>query len=436
MARSLSLDPTRDSLKRHALAGYLITGVLFGGLGIWATFTEIDGAVAANGVVVVEGGARKVQHQEGGIVRLILVKNGDVVSAGQVLIEVDGTSVEASLAVIEAQLSDELAHRVRLFAESTGRTILEIPVVPNWAPDANFSKALLDQQALLDAKHDSLAQQASRLQEQKRQLAAQLDGLGRQRLATAEQLEIVEDEGSNLDKLQQAQLANASRVNTNRTDRARLNGEIGRLLTEAAAVQAAMTEKDQEIAQLDIELRAKALDEMQDVSLRISELLQQRVAAKDQLDRLQVRAPVAGIVHESRVQTVGGVIAPAEALMSIVPPNADVLVDLHVSPVDIDKVEVGQAVEVRFLSFDSRTVEDVPGRVTILSPSTSVDPVTNAGFYTVRVDVDDPAIPGKQRARVFPGMPAEAFVKTGARTVLAYLMKPLMDQILHTFRED
>lgn len=436
MLRTPSLEPTRDSLKRHALAGYLITGVLFGGFGIWATFTEIDGAVAANGLVVVEGGARKVQHQEGGIVRKILVKNGDVVAAGQTLLQLDGTSVEASLAVIEAQLSDELAHRARLVAESLGETRLEVPVVPNWAPDAGFAKAREDQQALLDAHLQALAQQASRLEEQKRQLAAQLDGLGRQRVATAEQLQILEDEGGDLDKLQQAQLANALRVNSNRTDRARLSGEIGRLLTEAAAVQAAMAEKDQEIAQLGIELRAKALDELQSVSLKLSELLQQRVAAKDRLDRLQVRAPVDGIVHESKVQTIGGVIAPAEALMSIVPPNADVLVDLHASPVDIDKIEVGQAVEVRFLSFDSRAVEDVPGRVMTISPSTSVDPVTNAGFYTVRVDVDDPAIPANQRARLFPGMPAEAFVETGARTVMSYLMKPLMDQILHTFRED
>lgn len=436
MARTSSLEPTRDSLKRHGLAGYLITGVLFGGFGIWATFTEVDGAVAASGLVVVEGGARKVQHQEGGIVRSILAKNGDVVSAGQVLIELDGTSVEASLAVVEAQLSDELAHRARLSAESQGKVKLEIPIAPGWLPDASFAKALDDQQALLDAMHAALAQQASRLQEQKRQLAAQLDGLGRQRVATVEQLEIVEDEGGDLHELQQAQLANALRVNTNRSDRARLSGEIGRLLTEAAAVEAAMTEKDQEIAQLDMELRAKALDELQDVSLKISELLQQRVAAKDRLARLQVRSPVAGIVHESKVQTLGGVIAPAEALMSIVPPNADVLVDLHVSPVDIDKVEVGQAVEVRFLSFDSRTVEDVPGRVTTLSPSTSVDPVSGAGYYTVRVDVDDLQIPPSERPKLSPGMPAEAFIQSGARTVMTYLMKPLMDQILHTFRED
>lgn len=436
MAKSPSLEPTRDSLKRHALAGYIIALILFGGFGLWASLTEVDGAVAANGLVVVEGGARKVQHQEGGIVRRILVKNGDSVAAGQVLIELDGTSVEASLAIVEAQLSDELAHRARLVAESQGALNVSVPTVPNWSPDSRFEQALADQQALLDARRTAIAQQASRLSEQKRQLAAQLDGIGRQRLATIEQLDIVEREGGDLDQLQEAQLTNAVRVNSNKTDRARLNGEVGRLITEAAAIEAAMTEKDKEIAQLDIEARAKALDELQDVSLKISELLQQRVAAEDRLARLEVRAPVAGIVHESKVQTIGGVIAPAEALMSIVPPNADLLVDLHVSPVDIDKIDPGQSVEMRFLSFDSRTVEDVPGHVTILSPTTSVDPVTNAGFYTVRVDVDDARVPAAERAKLVPGMPAEAFVNTGARTVMTYLMKPLMDQILHTFRED
>jgi HlyD family secretion protein len=436
MARHSDLEPTRTSLNRHAYWGVAITLAIIGGLSVWAVVTEVDGAVTASGVVVVEGGPRRVQHQEGGIVHRILVKNGDHVEAGQPLLQLDGTSVEASLAVVEAQLDDALARKARLTAEASGDAQPHPVDEPGWEPTEGFAIAMSEQQTLMDARAQSLERQAERLEEQKRQLSAQLEGIARQKGAASEQLAILEQEWTGLSELLDNKLTSTARTNTNKTARSELSGQIGRLETDSAAISAAIAEKDQEIGQLKADLQAKALEELQDVTAKISELLQQRIAAKDRLARLDIRSPVAGTVHESKVQTIGGVIAPAETLMTIVPEDTDVLVDAHVSPMDVDKVSGGQPVNVRFVSFDSRVAPDVAAKVVSVSPSTSADPTTGATFYTVRIDVDDSAIPQSERDHLVPGMPSEAFIETGSRTVFSYLIKPLADQIAHTFRED
>lgn len=436
MSRRPDLEPTRSSLNRHAYWGVAITFAIIGGLSVWAVITEVDGAVTASGVVVVEGGPRRVQHQEGGIVRRILVENGDYVKTGQILLQLDGTSVEASLAVVEAQLDDALARKARLMAEAAGEEKPRAVNEPGWKPTEGFSSAMAEQQTLMEARTESLKRQAERLEEQKHQLEAQLEGIARQKVAASEQLAILEQEWTGLSELLDNKLTSAARTNTNKTARSELSGQIGRLETDSAAISAAIAEKDQEVGQLEADLQAKALEELQDVTAKISELLQQRIAAKDRLARLDIRSPVAGTVHESKVQTIGGVIAPAETLMTIVPDDTDVLVDARVSPMDVDKVSGGQPVNVRFVSFDSRVAPDVAAKVVSVSPITSADPATGTTFYTVRIDVDDRAIPQSERDRIVPGMPSEAFIETGSRTVFSYLIKPLADQIAHTFRED
>ena len=435
--RSTTKERARSSLNRHGLLGLGIAFVLIAGLGAWSATTEIAGAVVAQGIVVTERGAQRVQHPEGGIVAEILVENGDVVTAGQLLLRLDDTAVRASLAVVEAQLDDALARRARLLAESDGSGKMTTPSAPGWEPGSDFPSLFDQQERLMLSRAASLAGQQGQLEEQTRQVHQQIAGLTAQRAALSRQLAILNEEWEGLRALLAEGLTDAARANANKNQRAGIEGEIGRIDTDIAAARASIAERGVVASQLVDDFQARVLEELQQVNVSVAELLQQKIAAEDRLARLDVRAPQAGVVHESKMQTVGGVVAASETLMLIVPQSREVLVDARVSPMDVDKIYAGQAVALRFSGLDARMTPDIASRVRSISPATSVDATTGASYYNVRVAVaeDQQALlPGG--TRLVPGMPSEVFIETGNRTVLSYLVKPLTDQILHTFRED
>lgn len=427
----------QTSLRRHSTFAIGLTVAVVGGLGLWASFTEIAGAVVASGTVVVEGGTKRVQHQEGGIVAEILVENDELVEEGQLLLRLDGTSVEASLAVVEAQLDDMLARRSRLVAEGSNIADMQQPSAPGWAPGPGFAAVYAEQQRLKQSRALSLEGQQAGLEEQGEQLTQQIAGLGAQREALTAQLQVLEEEWRGLDELLDDGLTNVGRTNANKTQRAGIAGEIGRIDTDIAAARASIAEREIARAQLRDAFQAQVLEELQQVNVSIAELLQQKIAAEDRLRRLELRAPQPGMIHESKVQTVGGVVSAGETLMLIVPANPDIVVDARVSPMDVDKVAERQEVVLHLSSLDSRTTPELTASVRAISPATSVDPTTGASFYTVRIAVEDGQLARlPDGTRLVPGMPAEAFIETGNRTVLSYLMKPLLDQVMHTFRED
>jgi HlyD family secretion protein len=430
-------DRARSSLNRHGLLGLGIAFVLFAGLGAWSATTEIAGAVVAQGIVVTERGAQRVQHPEGGIVAEILVENGDVVTAGQLLLRLDDTAVRASLAVVEAQLDDALARRARLLAESDGSGEMTTPSAPGWKPGTDFAPLFEQQQRLMRSRAASLAGQQGQLEEQTQQVRQQIAGLTAQRAALARQLAVLEEEWEGLSALLAEGLTDAARANANKNQRAAIEGEIARIDADVAAARASIAERGVVASQLIDDFQARVLEDLQQVNVTIAELLQQKIAAEDRLARLEVRAPQAGVVHESKIQTVGGVVADSETLMLIVPESGEVLVDARISPLDVDKIYNGQAVALRFLGLDARMIPDIAATVRSISPATSVDAGTGASYYNVRVAVPEDQLallPGE--TRLVPGMPSEVFIETGNRTVLSYLMKPLTDHLAHTFRED
>lgn len=431
------LASARRSLGRLGLVGFVIAIVLIGGLGTWAATTEVAGAVVAGGSIVVEGGTQRVQHPEGGVVREIFVRNDDPVEIGQVLVRLDGTTIEATLAVIDAQLDDAYARQTRLVAEADGQTVVAYPSVVGWRPGQGFDAVFKRQVTLFQSRAASIAGQQGQLEEQNVQANQQIVGLEAQRSSLREQLTILQEEWVSIDELLDSGLTNIERANNNKSRRSSAEGEIARIGADIAAVNATIAERSLQATQLLDEFRAKVLEELQQVNVSIAELQQQRIAAADRLIRLEIRAPQAGVVHESKVQTVGGVVAAGDTIMLIVPHSRDVLVDTHVSPIDIDKVFQGQPVVLRLSSFDSRTTPELAAAVRDIAPTTSTDPATGATYYTVRVaaGADEVARLPANTALV-PGMPAEVFIQTGDRTVMAYLMKPLMDQIAHTFRQD
>ena len=429
---------TARSLGRHGLLGSVAMIALVGGLGFWAAITPLSGAVVAGGSVVVDGGVRRVQHQEGGIVREILVRNDAEVEAGQTLIVLDGTSVAANMAVIEAQLGEAYIRQVRLLAEAASTTIMEWTPELEALPNIEHNRALFAaEDRLRVSRAASLSTQMAQLGEQIIQLENQVAGLHAQRDAVAAQTGILNEQLERLSALVSQGLVEASRVSDLRRQIAQLDGESARIATEIARGNAATSERRLQVSQVQESYQSEVLGQLQETGQEIAELEQQRVAAQDRLDRLVIRAPITGIVHQMQVATLGGIASAGETLMQIVPQDDEIMVDVRINPLDIDKLAAEQTVTLRLSSFNSRSTPELLGLVDRISPDLTRDAASGTQFYVVRV-----RLPGDElerlpeTARLIPGMPVEAFFATGDKTVLSYLAKPVMDQLALAFRED
>lgn len=430
-------DPIR-SLRRHALAGLGAIALFIGALGGWAGTTEIAGAVIAQGTVVPLEGTKRVQHPEGGVVAAILVKDGDPVTAGQLLLQLDSTTVSANLAVIVSQLSAAFALEARLTAESIGNDHLTLPAsLDSWPDRATLDQLLAAQEGLRQSRADAQAGLATQLEEQIGQLGEQIVGLEAQQAAVARQVAILSDEVGDSETLFKDGLVEASRLNSSKRELARLEGEAGNLTAEIASARTAIAGSRAKIAENTATFRAGVLEDLRDVGLQIAELLQQKIAAEDRLAKLEIRAPQAGIVHESIVRTVGGVVSAGETLMQVVPRSDRLALEARVSPLDVDKLTVGQAASVRLVGLDARTTPELAASVESISPDLSRDPTTGVAYFSIRLKLAESELarlPHQQH--LVPGMPAEAFLRTADRTVLSYLLGPLAAQLSHAFRED
>jgi len=430
-------DPL-ESLRRHAIAGLGAIALFIGLLGGWAGTTEIAGAVVAQGTVVPLEGSKRVQHPEGGVVSAILVKDGDAVAAGQLLLRLDSTTVSANLAVIVSQLSAAFALEARLTAESIGNDELTLPrSLDAWPDRATLAGLLAAQERLRQSRAEAQAGLAAQLQEQIGQLGEQISGLQAQEAAVRQQSEILAGEVADAQILFRDGLMEASRLNASRRELARLEGEAGNLAAEIASARTAIAGSRAKIAENTATFRAGVLEDLRDVGLQIAELLQQKIAAEDRLAKLEIRAPQAGIVHESIVRTVGGVVAAGETLMQVVPHTDRLALEARVSPLDIDKLNVGQLAAVRLTGLDARTTPELVAAVDAISPDLSRDPATGVAYFSIRMKLSEAELARLPEGQhVTAGMPAEAFLRTADRTVLSYLLGPLAAQLSHAFRED
>ena len=426
------------SLRRHALVGVCAIAVFALLLGGWAGTTEIAGAVIASGNIVPEEGTKAVQHPEGGVVAEILVKDGDAVTAGQLLVRLDSTTVAANLQVVVSQLSEALALQARLTAESTGETAVSRPAaLDDWPERDKLDELFAAQDRLRQSRAAAQAGLAAQLQEQISQLGEQIEGVEAQRQAVDEEVAILTAESADTAALYKQGLVQVARVNDDQRELARLRGETGNLTAQIAGLRTAIAERRTQIAQNIDKFQSQVLEDLRTAGLQISELLQQKIAAEDRLARLEIRAPQSGVIHQSIVRTVGGVVGAGETLMSVVPQSSALAVETRVSPLDIDKLSLGQAVSVRLTGLDVRTTPELAATVESISPDLTKDPATGVSFYQVRV-----ALPPSELARLphgqhlVPGMPAEAFMRTADRTVLSYLVGPMAAQLSRVFRED
>lgn len=424
-------DMLRHTVRTHMLFALFLTIVIVAGIGGWAAFTEISGAVVSSGTIVVETNTKQVQHREGGIVRDIRVKDGDVVEAGDLLIRLDDTVTRANLAVITKQLTDLTAQELRLAAERDDLRAIEWPE----KRAASLGDVERGQQLLLEARQNSKEGRKNQLEEQIRQFNKQTEGLEAQVKAKTSEIDLIGEELGDLGGLLDKQLVSKSRVTALRREKARLDGEYGDLIAQIARTKEAISERHIQILQIEETYRAEVLENLQEVRSRIAQLEEQKIAAEDELTRVDILAPRNGYVHQLAVHTIGGVIAPGETILQIVPREDQLIVETQVRPVDIDQMSPGQQARVRFPSFDQRTTPELKAELLTISADLNQDERTGMSYYVARLVIDESELTKLGEHALIPGMPVETFLQTGDRTVLSYLVKPIRDQIAHALRE-
>ncbi|MFO1146885.1 MAG: HlyD family type I secretion periplasmic adaptor subunit [Alsobacter sp.] len=435
VARSTARQRAGRMIGLAFLMALLCVGGIFG----WAALTEISGAVIAQGAVVVDSSAKKIQHQNGGIVGEILVREGSRVAAGDVLVRLDETVLSANLAIVRRALDELQVRQARLTAERDGLEAIAFPAAlaerAERAEERDVQRIMQAEQRLFELRRNARLGQKSQLEQRIAQLQEEIAGVTTQAEAKAREIDLIRRELEGVRDLYRKNLIQLSRLTALEREEARLDGERGALVAGAAQAKGKVTETALQILQIDQDLRSETAKELREIQGRIAELSERRVTAEDQLRRVDIRAPQAGVVHQLAVHTVGGVVGPGELMMLIVPEGEDLAVEVKIPPQDIDQVRVGQKAMLRFTAFNQRTTPELEGVVTLVSADLNTDPRTGAGYFTARMAVADQERARLEGARLMPGMPVDAFVQTGYRSVLSYLLKPLMDQMRQTFRQ-
>ncbi|UIJ73904.1 HlyD family type I secretion periplasmic adaptor subunit [Aurantimonas sp. HBX-1] len=424
---------TQFGIRSRIVASGLLATFLIVGCGGWAAQASLSGAIIAQGKVTVKKQVKEIQHRDGGIVGAILVTNGDVVKAGDVLIRLDETQTKAELGVISSQLSELIGRQARLRAERDGaKTVLFDPAFETAAATAAIAEGerrlFADNRATREAQRDQL-------QSQIEQYGEQVKGLESQRQSNAVERQMIAEDLARLAPLVERQLVEGTRTRLMERDLAKIDGLKGEIEANIARVMGQISEARMKIIELDQQVRTDAQRELRDVDARIAELSERIVAAKDRLSRMDLRAPIDGFVNDLKIHTVNGVIAPGETVMGIVPDGEELVVEARLAPTDIDQVTVGQDVKLRFSAFNQRTTPEIDGRVDIVGAAATLDPASGQTFYLSTIAITDEDR-GLGEHLLVPGMPVEVFFKTGDRSALSYLVKPFSDQMMRSFRED
>jgi HlyD family secretion protein len=426
----------RHSIRIHLLLGLAVVALLAGGLGGWASTTEIAGALIAPGSIVVDTNVKKVQHPTGGVVGELRARDGDVVKTGDVLVRLDDTVTKAGLAIVSKSLNGLLARAARLEAEQRGAESVVFPeALLEQAGDPEIKAVMASEANLFDVRLNGRTGQKAQLRERIAQLNQEVAGLSAQEVAKKGEIELVTRELVGVRQLFSKNLVGISRLTILERDAARLAGELGQFIAAKAQVLGKITEIELQIIQIDKDLVSEASKELRETNDRIGEFVERKVTAEDQLRRVNIRAPQDGMVLQSTVHTVGGVISAGDVIMLIVPQADNLSVEAKVNPQDIDQLRIGQRTLLRLSALNQRTTPELNGAVSRVSPDTTVDQRTGQSHYTIRISMPMEEIARLGEVKLVPGMPVEAFIQTGNRTMLSYLMKPLHDHLMRAFRE-
>ena len=417
--------------------GYATLALLVLGLGGWGSLATLSGAVVASGRIEVEQSRQVVQHPDGGLVAELAVREGDRVAEGALLVRLDASALASELAIVEAELHEIMARRARLEAERDGAGALapHPALAEAAARRPEVAELVAGQASLLAARAEAAAREAERLERRRAQVALQIDGIAAQEAALAVQLALIGDELAGQRSLLDRGLAEAGRVQALDREAARLRGSLGELVAARGAAGERIAEIDLEILRLGDRLREEAIAGLRDIHLRERELAERRAALRLRLERLEIRAPVAGAVLALAVSGPGAVVRPAEPVAQIVPGDRPLVVAARIRATDVDQVWPGQSVTLRLPVFDRQLAPVVAGRVARLSADAFADERTGQAFYRAEIVLDAGAEAQLAGLALVPGMPVEAYLRTGAQSPLAYLVQPLAAYLARALRE-
>lgn len=431
-------DPStkRWSASKHLTIGGIALLILVGGFGTWSVMAQISGAVITSGQIEVDRNRQVVQHPDGGVVEEIIVDEGDTVQAGDLLLRLDPTTLQSELAVVEGQLFEILARRARLEAERDDAADMVFSEVLLEVDTADVATLMAGQERLFQARLETNRSAVEQLTQQRAQIASQLSGISAQQEALATQQELISEELTDQQSLLDRGLAQASRVLGLQREQASLLGTVGELTAQAAQAAERMTEIELQILGLSSTRREEAITQLRDLQFNELELSENRRNLRRQLDRLDIRAPVSGIVYGLQVFAEQSVIRPADPVLFLIPQDRPLVIATQVEVVDVDQIFVGQEVTLRFSAFDQRRTPELQGKVTLVSADAFQNETSGASFYRAEVQLDEGQIDRLPAdMTLIPGMPVEAFVRTADRSPLDYLIKPLADYFTKAFRE-
>ena len=434
-----STKQTNASLRRLQLFGFVSIFSMVGVFVAWTYYSDINGAVIASATIEAESYSKKVQHREGGNVLKILVKDGDIAQAGQDLVVLDPTEVKAQVGITQGQRDEFLIKKARLEAQRDLSDQIILPQeISARAEELSLAATIAGQQKLLQSTLGTLAGKQDQYNAQIGQLGDQIKGYDAQLVGNKKQLSLIAEETSSLRKLLAQGLLPASRVMSMDREAARISGDQGQLEASRAGAQSKIAEINVLMLQSKEEVRNQALTELRDTESKLVDLQGQLITVQSRLSHMTVKAPITGTVYQLAVHTEGGVIAPNETLMMILPQNDDLVLQAAVTPNDIAHVRVGQSAEIRFNSFDARTTPQIMAEVTQVAADTTKPDVARGEqqpYYSIRLVISAKELEKLGEKKLKPGMSAEAFIQTESRSPFSYLIKPLLQQWSHAMRE-
>jgi len=430
-------DRNRWNQRHFLLVGYTALFVLVFGLGAWGAVTTIAGAIVAPGSIEVEGNRQVIQHPDGGVIAEINARDGDVVEDGQVLVRLDGSALITELGIVEGQWFEILSRKSRLSSERDGldAIVFDPELLERGKTDPSIAGLIRAQHQQFEAREKLHTDERAQLDEQKAQIAEQNGGLQSLQAATRLQIDLLSKEIANQEALLRQGLTEQTRVLTPQRELARLQGTEGQVVANLAENRGKIAEIEVERVRLESEVREKAITELRELEFREIELRERRRDLIDRISKLELRAPVAGVVYNSTADTLRGVVRAGDPVMYVVPRDTPLVVRAHIEPIHIDQVHAGQAATLRFSAFDARTTPEVGGVVKSVSADVFEDRQRGVRYYRADIQVDATIREKLGDLIILPGMPVEAFIRTQDRSPLSFFLKPLATYFHRAFRE-
>ena len=429
--------PTAWSSRGPVSTGLITLAALVFGFGGWSVFTDIDGAIVASGQLEVEQNRQIVQHPDGGVVAKIAVIEGQAVKTGDILIQLDGSLLQSELAIVEGQLFEVRARRARLEAERDDKDAPtfsgELAELAAIRPEV--AEQVEGQRGLFMARRESMARQREQLEKRTAQITSQIEGVVAQTAALNVQLGLIREELTDQKSLLEKGLAQSSRVLALLREESQLQGNMGELASSRAQAEGRATEVELEILRLGAVRREEANTQLRDIGPQELEMAERRRALTERIARLDIRAPVSGLVLGLQVTSPRSVLGAGAPVLYLIPQDRPLVISAQLLPINVDEVSIGQKVRVVFPAFSSRDMPDMFGHVVALSADALTDERTQASYYRAEIVLDKGELQKLAGQTLLPGMPVEAFIETGARTPMAYLLKPFTDYFNQAFRE-